>query len=323
MNTCDLTKSFWKNQFTRLTNCRSLLRDMSPLRYPGGKGSLKYFLANTVINNGLEGKALIEPFCGGAGASLPLLKQGIIRKLWINDSNPAIYAFWHSIISDTEAFLSLLHKTPINIRQWKRQKEIVQNSHHASLLELGFAAFYLNRTNRSGLIIGGPIGGMSQDGSYKMDCRFNKKSLSHRIEKISNLGDMICVRNLDAIKFLDSIPTNQLDNSLVFLDPPYVRHGYNIYRNFCFKEEDHRRLAKYIKSKRWRWLLTYDDAPLIHELYSERTKGILEYSYYMQKAKIGRELILAASICRLQLAELAKNKTEKSAELPCRQSIRI
>lgn len=309
MNACRKAKSYWHNKFRQRGVGLSLPRDVSPLRYPGGKGSLKYFLADTIFENGLQGERLIEPFCGGGGATLPLLLNGIISELWLNDANPAIHAFWHAVLHDTDNFLRLMKDTPVTLASWNTWKEASKEPNKLSMLEYGFATFFLNRTNRSGLIVGGPIGGQSQKGQYKLDCRFNKKGLQRRIEQIADLRDQIKLSNLDAICFLDGLPEHITANSLAFLDPPYVQHGYNIYRQYSFRDEDHRRLADYMKEKDWRWIITYDDHPLIHELYSERTSGVLEYSYYMQQAKIGKELVLSSSICRLSLPDIATQST--------------
>lgn len=289
----------WKRRFMSRGLGKILPRDVSPLRFPGGKASLKYFLADVVCDNNLQDKTLVEPFCGGCGATLPLLIGKVVSVLRINDANPAIAAFWHAVFYDTDNFLQLLYETPVDLETWMAFKTDLKNPQALSKLELGFRAFYLNRTNRSGLINGGPIGGRSQSGKYKINCRFNKVDLISRIERLSSFRGQVEVSNTDAIDLLQQLGARKLRNALVFLDPPYVRQGYNIYRKYCFREEDHRRLANYLKQKKWRWLLTYDDCELIHSLYSERKHGVLEYSYYMQTAKIGRELILASSVCRI------------------------
>lgn len=303
MKKCDELKKFWLKRFLARGIGKSLPRDCSPLRYPGGKGSLKYFLADAVFENFREHKTLIEPFCGGAGASIPLLVSGIVSELRLNDMNPAIANFWQSSIFDTDNFINLLLSTQVNIKTWQHYKSAIQKPESISTLEHGFAAFFLNRTNRSGLLIGGPIGGIKQNGKYKLDCRFNKEKLANRIKRIARYRDKIKISNLDAVEFLRRTPESALNDALVFLDPPYVKHGYNIYRKYSFSLQDHRKLAEYVKNKQWPWIITYDDETLIHDLYSERAKGVIEYSYYMQQAKIGRELILSSSTCRLSLPD--------------------
>jgi DNA adenine methylase len=296
---CDSSKDFWKKKYLSFSGGKPLSRDLSPLRYPGGKGSLKYFLANTVNNNGLTGGVLVEPFCGGAGVSLPLLEAGIVNELHLNDANPAVAAFWNCMFFDTDAFVSLVATTPVTIEQWHRWREIMTAPDEAAVLELGFAAFFMNRCNRSGLLFGGPIGGFDQAGNYKIDCRFNRANLIERIQTISKHRDRVTVSNLDACDFLRGLDASLCREALIFIDPPYVAQGKNLYKTFSFGEKEHERLAKFVKTKKWRWVITYDDHPLIHRLYAERARGVIEFSYQMQQAKLGRELLVASSYCRI------------------------
>lgn len=296
---CNTARDYWHSKYKSLTGRRNLPRDCTPLRYPGGKGSLKYFLANTLLENELDGGTLIEPFCGGASGSLPLLVTGHINHLHLNDANPAIAAFWHSVFFDTHALASLIKYTPVNMQHWHRCRDAIDHPEDASTLELGFAAFFMNRCNRSGLLTSGPIGGYQQKGNYKLDCRYNKTNLIARIERLGNLADHATVSCKDACDFLSGLGEKKLRQSLIFIDPPYVRQGYNLYKQFSFKPEDHQRLAEFIKPKDWHWLITYDDHPLIHSLYAERAKGVVELSYQMQQAKFGREIFVASSHCRI------------------------
>lgn len=307
-------KDLWLKSFQKLSGKKALPRDLTPLRYPGGKGSLKYFLANVVLQNELSGKPMIEPFCGGAGASIPLLEAGLISELHLNDANPAIAAFWQTLIEDTDALVSLVLTTPITIDQWYRWKEVFNHKEQASRLELGFSAFFLNRCNRSGLLSGGPIGGLDQTGNYKIDCRFNRAGLVNRIETIAAHRDKIRVTCLDACDMLERLSPLLDGEALIFLDPPYVAQGKNLYKEHCFSEEDHQRLSGYIKDKNWKWLITYDDHELIHRLYAERTRGVIELSYLMQRAKLGRELLVASTHCRLPaFADIQQRSEEKAA----------
>ena len=310
---CRLSKEFWRNTYLKVSGGKALPRDLTPLRYPGGKGALKYFLANTVYHNGLFGKTFVEPFCGGAGASLPLLEDGVIANLHLNDANPAVAAFWESVFFDTDALISLIGTTPVTIDQWYRWREVMMTPDESSRLELGFATFFMNRCNRSGLLFGGPIGGLEQMGNYKIDCRFNRVNLIGRIRTLAKHRNKVTVSNLDACEFLKSLGNDVCSDSLIFIDPPYVSQGKNLYKTFSFGESEHERLAKYIKPKKWRWLITYDDHPVVHRLYAERARGVIEFSYQMQQAKLGRELLVASSYCRIPFP--GAKESEKAREI--------
>jgi DNA adenine methylase len=265
---------------------------MSPLRYPGGKGKLAQFLAAFILENELHGCDLVEPFCGGAGGTLPLLEAGIVNSLVINDINIGLAALWRSILENTDELIYLIESCKVDMSNWLYYKEIYNKPEDFSNLELGFATFFLNRTNRSGMFHAGPIGGKSQNGNYLLDCRFNKVNLIKRIANIANLGDRITFRSDDANDVINSSEKN----SFIYIDPPYVKEGRNIYSRYSFNNEEHKRLAKTIKSKSKYWLLSYDDVPMIHELYSGTGINVIELSYVMNKAKVGRELLIASSL---------------------------
>lgn len=270
-------------------------QDVSPMRYPGGKAKLARFMALFIVTNKLEGCTLVEPFCGGAGGTLPLLIAGVIDKLVLNDLNPCIAAFWRCIAKDPSSFISMIESEPVNLDSWHHWRNIYFSQNGHTDLEKGFSAFFLNRTNRSGMLHAGPIGGRVQSNEkYTIDCRFNKETLIKRIELISRHAKKIKVTEHDACKSLD----RRNEDEFIYADPPYVQEGKNIYNKFCFSDSDHTRFAKKIMRSRAHWLLSYDDHPLIHKLYSSSGMNIIELSYAINKARVGRELLIASANSR-------------------------
>src|SRR5690554_3362722 len=232
----------------------------TPLRYPGGKGKLYPFVKKIIENNYENKPAYAEPYAGGFGLGMKLLINEKVSRVYINDLDFSIYVFWKEIIENTENFIEKIINTNIDINEWKKQKEIYHNP-NVSYLEKGFATFFLNRTNRSGIMSAGPIGGYNQNGNYKIDCRFNKKNLVDLIRKISELKDKIFISNMDGKDFLKYV--DKLENNvLIYLDPPYVEKGKDLYIN-SFTKKDHTDLSKVIKDLKNNWFLTYDDNPLI------------------------------------------------------------
>jgi len=266
------------------------VRFNTPLRYPGGKGKLTGYFEEIVKANGLEGGTYIEPFAGGAGTAINLLSSGVAGDVVINDADPSIFAFWKAITEHTEPFLERLDSIEISVDEWMRQREIQERKNTAGLFELGFSTFYLNRTNRSGIIGGGLIGGQKQDGKYRMDARFNKKDLCGRIESIGKMTDSIRVTGLDAKYFLEhTLKEYDRDSTLVYIDPPYFNKGSLLYMNY-YTGKDHCELADTVRSLDHDWVLSYDDAPEIRHLYSwcEPVKFNVSYSSYI--AAVGREI---------------------------------
>ncbi len=266
----------------------------SPLRYPGGKAALSDFLAQLIEVNGLEDGVYAEPYAGGAGAALSLLFAERVCRIILNDADPCVYAFWKAVLNQTDQFLDLMAATPVTIEEWIRQREIYRHPRRHSRLRVGFAAFYLNRCNRSGVIVnGGPIGGLKQDGQWKLDARFNRQELTRRVEKVALYRDRISVFNDDALDFMDRLGTNaSVDRMLVYLDPPYYVKGSELYLNY-YRHEDHVRLAKYVKRRAaFKWVMSYDDVPQIHALYRGRKPVAFNLNYSASAPKIGCELLI-------------------------------
>lgn len=278
------------------------MRTISPLRYPGGKSCLYPLLTRILSTNGLERGHYAEPYAGGAGLALSLLVNGHVSDIHINDLDPAIWSIWHSIIFDTDSFLDLMNKTPISIQSWREQKVIYQNCDASDPLSLGFAAFFLNRTNRSGIIgSGGVLGGFNQVGKYLIDCRFNKSGLSKRISRIAKYRDLIHLSKLDAVDFMKHCRKSLPKNSLLCVDPPYFAKGASLYAN-SYKPSDHSLVASEIlkldcaksSDRRLKYIVTYDNIEQIRELYLSRKQYTFNLNYSAQVKRIGTELLIAS-----------------------------
>jgi DNA adenine methylase len=258
----------------------------TPLRYPGGKGRLGHWLAQLLTKNNVEGGWYIEPYAGGAGAALFLLTKGYVEGIVINDLDPNVHAFWWAILNDTTEFLRLLDGTPVTIDTWEQQREIHKFPEQYSKTRLGFATFFLNRTNRSGILDGGVIGGRKQDGFYRLCARYKKDNLRRRIELIAKLKERIVLFRMDAVELLkgrgDAIPAR----SLTYLDPPYYHKGSQLYRNH-YKPEDHLEIARVVVALRTPWLVSYDNCPEIRQIYAgcASQEFSLHYSTHLARPK--------------------------------------
>ncbi len=263
----------------------------SPLRYPGGKTKLAPFVKALFFENKLVGKKYIEPYAGGAGIALTLLFEKYVSKITINDYDPSIHAFWWSIKFHNSHFIEKVRATAVNMTTWEKQKEIQEiqqgNKENPDLFELGFSTFFLNRTNVSGIIKGGVIGGKDQKGPYKLDVRFNKEKLIENIRRIGKYKHRITVEQKNAIEIFDQ----DLDNTFLYIDPPYVRKAKDVYMNY-YEEKDHTNIAEKIlhNESDFRWLLSYDQSNLIKDLYkSHRKRKITWEPGYGASNKVGKE----------------------------------
>lgn len=263
----------------------------SPLRYPGGKNRLANFIAKICVDNKIDGH-YIEPYAGGASVALYLLFNSYVNKITINDKDKSIYAFWHSVLNNPNELSELILKTVISIENWKLQREIQRNKKTANLLELGFSTLFLNRTNISGIINGGVMGGIEQKGSYKIDCRFNKTDIIKKIQNISEKKNKIRLYKKDAIKLIDKIQKESLSNNAIFyFDPPYFLKGSSLYLNY-YKKDDHSAVCEKIRQiKNIRWIISYDNVPEIKKLYSSYKKKEYCLTHTAHKSKLGKEIL--------------------------------
>lgn len=263
---------------------------LSPLRYPGGKTKFYTYVKELIRCNDLGGQTYIEPFAGGAGLAIKLLLNNDVNRIVINDYDPAIYAFWFSILNHTDNFCALIEETAVTPTIWQRQREIYFKQDTNEPMKLGFATFFLNRTNISGIIKGGIIGGRLQDGEYRMDARYNKEKLIQRIRDIAERKDQIVLLNLDAKDLLSRNVLSRFYKVFINLDPPYVRKGAQLYKN-SFVEEDHRELSQIVSRCRRKWIVTYDVCPLVAELYCHYRHSFLDVTYSAQGTQKAKEYI--------------------------------
>lgn len=263
----------------------------TPLRYPGGKTSLFGYFASVIEAHGWKGLTYIEPFAGGAGAALSLLFLEKVEAVVINDYDPAIYAFWKAVTESNDDFVNLIETTPVTVAEWEFQKKIYKAADLSDLLKLGFATFFLNRTNRSGILNAGPIGGKQQLGRWKIDARYNKSAMIDKIRLIGLYRKRITVLNQDGNEVIEKYVKGK--NSFFYVDPPYFIKGADLYLN-AFKLADHQKLAttlsKYPNAK---WLLSYDNEENIVDLYANFNYEVflLKYSAH-HNSKSGSELMV-------------------------------
>ena len=240
----------------------------TPLRYPGGKSGYASLLADIININRLENVVMVEPYAGGAGSSIKLLLEGKVSRLILNDLDPAIYAFWWSVINTPDELIGRIKSVPITINEWKRQRDISRRKDLSDLLALGFSTLYMSRCNRSGILTANPIGGINQSGNYKIDARFNRNSLISKIKTIAEFASLIEIRNTTCERLLTGFKRRKdTSNLLVYLDPPYFQKGPSLYLNH-YEDKDHVKLSDIILSCNFNWVLSYDCHSEIRRLYS-------------------------------------------------------
>ena len=262
----------------------------SPLRYPGGKTKFYDYVRELLRCNNMLGETYMEPFAGGAGLALKLLLNDDVKRIIINDYDTAIYSFWHSILYETDAFCELINTTPVTTEEWKKQRDIYMNHNGNISLDVGFSTFFLNRKNVSGVIKGGIIGGLEQQGAYKIDARYNGQNLISKILNIAEKREQIVLLNQDAKELLQPQQLRRYYKTFINLDPPYVKKGVQLYKN-AFTDADHRELSELISNCNRKWIVTYDICPLVADLYQDFRSSYLDVTYSVRMSKKAQEYI--------------------------------
>ncbi len=263
----------------------------SPLRYPGGKNALAGFLRDVIKVNGLRNPNYVEPYCGGAGAALNLLFSEVVSDIYLNDIDAAVYSFWRFSITDPEEICDRIASARLTVKEWERQKLRLESSRPTR--DLAFAALYLNRVNRSGILRGGVIGGRGQTGPWKMDARFNRVDLIAKVRRIARHQHRIHVSGMDALTFLRRTAKTLASPSFFYLDPPYVQKGQSLYENH-YAEADHAEIADVLRNELHHpWVVSYDQCPTVTRLYRGLPRVTYQLNYSAnQENRSGREIIV-------------------------------
>jgi len=256
------------------------MKTITPLRYPGGKARLAPALAAVMAANGLVEPTMAEPYAGAAGASLELLFSERVRSICINDLDYRIYSFWWSCLNHTAEFLDRIDSAKLSMREWRRQREIYRNARRHKRLDVGFATFYLNRTNRSG--------------KWGLDARFTKPALIDRVARIAAYKERIAISNMDAVTFVEGLVKQYVNKPLfIYLDPPYYEKGAGLYLS-TYGHEDHVGVGKaLLATKHPHWAMTYDDVPAIRKIYAECHLRGFQLRYTAHRRRNGDEVFIA------------------------------
>jgi DNA adenine methylase len=242
------------------------MRYISPLRYPGGKARLAPYIAGLIARQRPRPRSYAEAFAGGAGAALRLLVNGEVDHIYINDLDPGISALWRCIFQDSEHLAKMAEDEEVSVEAWRHHAAVYRNPAGKSDRELGFSTFFLNRCNRSGILRARPIGGLDQNGTWKIDARFNRDALAERIRFLGEYRNKVTLAQQDARSFIQGLELKSAD-VLLYVDPPYLVQGDRLYLD-SLGRKDHEELAYILRNTNLRWLLTYDaDKRITEELY--------------------------------------------------------
>ncbi|MGB7841179.1 MAG: DNA adenine methylase [Salinimicrobium sp.] len=263
----------------------------SPMRYPGGKNKLAPFIAKICTEN--DTSHYVEPYSGGASVAFFLLLEGYVERITINDRDRSVYALWHAILNKTNKLIKRIEETEVTVENWHKQRLIQANKKRADLLDLGFSTLFMNRTNRSGIITGGIIGGVEQTGEYKISCRFNKEEIISRIRNIKKKRKYITLYKKDALKLIQRIQEREREpaRTLFYFDPPYYQKAESLYMNY-YLAKDHQEVGQAIKNiQEIPWVVSYDNNPAIREIYRDFPVKEFSFKHSAYEVREGKEIL--------------------------------
>ena len=287
---------------------------LSPLRYPGGKGLLLGFVTQVLSRNVPKSATYVEPFAGGAGVALGLLTSETVADVVIGDVDPRIAAFWRAVTEHHDEFVERVQRCNVNIDTWHEQAAIAAEGDDDDV-GLGFAAFFLNRTNHSGVIDARPIGGLNQDGPWPLDCRFNKPNLIARLETVHRLAGRIDVHEGDGVELVEHVTSSLDDPVFIYADPPYLTKSADLYLDTMTLER-HEALAATLRSSDAHWMVSYDVDDLVpNQLYPDCRILQFNLRHSARRSHIGQELMAFARQCELgDAASQLRNATWRRKE---------
>lgn len=268
---------------------------LSPLRYPGGKRRFARYVAEVIRLNSLQPKVFVEPFAGGASVSLRLLNDGVVEAVALGERDPLVASFWKVLFDDTDWLIEQIERIEVSVAKWRYFRDTSFHSHR----ERALACFFLNRTSFGGMLgKPTPIGGYAQESKYKIDDGFNVGALVKRIRQVAAFRERVRLVNhgdwRDTIKKVQSWGHKD-EEVFYYLDPPFCETSAHVYR-YHFEAADHEALRDRLMHLRQPWLLSYDPAPAIQELYAN--SGLVEdrtdilYTLSRTRNRAAQEMIL-------------------------------
>ena len=295
---------------------------VTPLRYPGGKTWLLDYVKAFARFHKLSSTTIVEPYGGSASISVGLIRSQLVTDATVCERDPLIVAFWNVAIHRNEELIEYLSSLEINMETWYglRRYLDLEKTNLQNELEAAGAFLFFNRTNYSGIIKGGPLGGKKQLSKYKLNCRFNKGRIADKIRSLKALEDKLKIIQIDGLEYMKNHALQSPDNVFFYVDPPYYGAGKDLYR-FYFTDFDHQQLSAFLTGTEIPWLLSYDDAEFIRNLYQKKSNLPVYTDYQSGHLRRGvKELLISNYV----IPPASPNVTiDKQTKLMCKTDKQI
>jgi DNA adenine methylase len=267
------------------------VRQLSPLRYPGGKTWLVPEVRNWLLLAKRKPTVFVEPFAGGAMAGLTVAAEDLADRVFLGELDEDVAALWETIFQGTPAdvrWLSQSIKSFIvnltNVRQ-------VIGSEPEVMRARAFRTIVKNRMQRGGIMAAGAGLVKSGEAGRGLHSRWYPETLATRIDAIHGLRDRITFEHGDAFDIIGRFAQDA--NAYFFIDPPYTAGGKKAgNRLYTHNEVDHEGLFALMSKVRGSAMLTYDDAPEVRKLAKRYGFRIVEVPMKNTHHAIIRELLI-------------------------------
>jgi DNA adenine methylase len=228
---------------------------------------------------------MVSPFFGGGSIELHCASKGV--RVHGYDNFESLVNFWNQALTCPQELAYLLEtlfhpctKEKFNTYQ-KTQQHDPEFPTFQGWDQLRACMFYtLNRSSFSGATL---KGGFSQQAA---DNRFTQSSIE-RLRKFSSPN-----LSVKAADFASSLRSHA-DDVFVYADPPYMLEKASLYgeNRATSHSFDHYRFAAEIKKKN-NWIISYNPAPEILDLYKDYEILYPTWSYGMSSDKKSKEILI-------------------------------
>lgn len=263
-------------------NRNNMVKNKSPLRYPGGKTRAIQILKSYVDKYFPNTSVLVSPFLGGGSFEIYMQDNGYT--VYGNDLFQPLYIFWKiSKTRNRELIEKVRSKMPVTKEAFLSMRSLINQT--TDELEIAAMYYIINRCSFSGSTF---CGGFSKQASTD---RLNESSLEtlKRLD-ISNIH----LSNRDCCEFLKQC--DESESMIVYADPPYYITNYIYGKNGDLHESfDHKSFADEIQKRR-NWIVSYNDCEYVRSLYDGCQFFTEEWSYGMNSSKKSNEVIILPPI---------------------------
>jgi len=247
------------------------------IRYPGSKAKLCGPILDAMPDEivlGLWSNAHAweyrEPFFGSGAIGFRIMDSLSARcRVWLNDRDYWLVCLWNAVKDCHRDLITMVRKFKPSADKFFEFKA-QDGSVDVDPLLAGFRKLAIHQMSVSGfgVMSGTCLGGRNQENAqYPVDCRWNPirlaEHINNRHKQMARFGNQLKITCKDFSALLEKCPAR----CFVYMDPPYVEKGEMLYKH-GMDESEHNRLSKCIKSLRCQWMLSYDDHPLVRELYA-------------------------------------------------------